>query len=735
MQNLLDDFIKKANFIIDNEKKLKELKNLANDLIIKCAKLYEIREGIILVDENKKIIEINDIIKNFHIDIKTMNGKSFYNLFSNEFQDVIKKFFDTLDKRGFNKQNNIYININNEEIMVDIHAEVIHIDNKKYYVFSLKQKEINSVTYKLNIIEEKIANLIVRIKDFESLMKEILNIFVESGLFDFGWVAKIDLDLKQIIPIVTLDETDLESEFKQKSFDFNEFKGILDMLLKDEEVIIDNVYFRDKFYKKVLIFPVYKKWEYKKENEIAYASLFYSEKNINFTKEDLIYLKEIIYKINIAIIDIFIKEKANLLISTDTLTSLPKREIFVQKIKNLIKDDIPFAVVIIDIDKLKKVNEVLGFWAGDKAIGRLSSFLKENLKLSFISRVGSDEFGIILKGNKETVFKNLEKILEFNDDIVQINGSGVYLPISVGVSFYPDDAKKDEELVILAEEAINKVKKRGGKGIAYASKSFTLLPKDYLEIEKELKEAVKKREFVMYYQPIIDIHNNKIWGVEALIRWNSQKRGLVLPGKFIPILEQSGLINEVGDFIIENVLTDAKEFEKYNISFSLNVSVIQFLSQDVAMKIVLKANELKVKKEQIIVEITESVLMENLDYILPQIEFLSYQGIRIEIDDFGTGYSSLAYLKKLPVSALKIDRSFVKDVLIDEEDKYIVDAIILMAKALHKNTVAEGVEEKGIADFLKSMGVDYIQGFYFAKPMPKKELEEFINSFGNSDKE
>ena len=730
MDVLLKDFLEKVKFIIKDEKKLNDLEIIAADLFVKCAKIYDIREGVILLDKNKKIIEMNEIVSTFNIN-NSMLSKSFYELFSAEFKDFIEKFFIKLDKKGFNKKNSIYLNVDNNEIMVDINAEVIHIDNKKFYIISVKQKEINSLSYKLSIIEEKIANLIVRVKDFGSLMKEILNVFVETGIFDFGWVAKVDLDLKEIIPVVTIDEEKIDTEFKQASFDFSHFKGVLDMLIKDEEVIISDVDFRGEHYKKSLVFPVYKKWEYKKENEIAYVTLFYSEKNIHFSDDDLIFLKEIIYKINIAITDIFIKEKANLIISTDTLTLLPKREIFVKEIKTLMKDKIPFAIAIIDIDKLRKVNEVLGFWAGDKAIKKLTNFLKENLKHSFIARIGSDEFGVILKGKKENIFANLEKILKFNNDIVQINGSGVYLPVSLGVSFYPDDAQKEEDLITLSEEALKTVKKRGGKDIAYANKNLTLLPKDYLDIEKELKEAIKKKEFLMYYQPIIDIKENKVWGVEALIRWKSNKRGLVSPGKFIHILEESGLINEVGDLIIENVLKDTKEFENKDLTFvfSMNVSVIQLLSQNIALKLIKRIEDINVKKEHIIVEITESVLMENIDIIMPQIELLNKEGIRIEIDDFGTGYSSLAYLKKLPVSALKIDREFIKDLMSDEEDRSIVDAIISMAKALKKKTIAEGVEEKEIVDYLKKAGVDYIQGFYFAKPMPKEALREFIKNF------
>jgi len=726
MELIKKEFLQKAKLIINNDEILKDIEKIVTDLLIKCVKIYDIREGVIVLDENKKILEFNERIKDFHID-SSFIGKNFYELFDSEFRDVADKFFENLDKKNFSKKSNFIIRDN----IVDMSAEVIHIEGKKHYIISLLQKEINSLTFKLDVIEEKISNLIVRVKDFESLVKEILKIFIDSGIFDFGWVAKVDLELKEIIPVVTLEEKEVDIEFKKKTFNFNYFEGILDMLLKNEEVIIEDVEFRDKKYKKSLIFPIYKKWDYSHENEIAYATLFYSEEDVNFSKEDMIYLREIIYKINIAITDIFIKEKASVIISTDTLTLLPKREIFVKEIKSLIKGKTPFAIALIDIDKLKKVNEVLGFWAGDKAILKLTEFLKNKLNTSFIARVGSDEFGVILKGNKEQIFKNLENILNFNDDIVQINGSGVYLPVSVGVSFYPDDGIKEEDLIILAEDALKAVKKRGGKGIAYANKNLTLLPKDYLEIEKELKEAIKKNEFVMYYQPIIDIKNNKVWGVEALIRWNSKKRGLVPPAKFIPILEESGLINEVGDVIMEKVLRDAKEFEEHNLifTFSMNVSVIQLLSQNVALKLIRKIDEIKVKKENIIIEITESVLMENIDVIMPQIKLLEKEGINIEIDDFGTGYSSLAYLRKLPVSALKIDRSFVKDILVDEGDKHIVDAIISMAKALNKKTVAEGVEEKETLDYLKKAGVDYIQGYYFAKPMPKENLKEYIKNF------
>ena len=724
MKILKKDFLQKASLIVNDKEKLKDIEIIVSDLLVKCTKIFEIKEAVLIVDEHSNIIEVDDTFVNL-VNQDFIN-KNFVSLFPAEFSDVINKFMEKVKTKKFAFQKNLYL-INNES--VDIKGEIFNINNKDYYIISLRKKDINSVVYKLNIIDEEVANLVLRIRDFESLMKEILNVFVDSKLFDFGWMAKIDTELKQVIPIITLKEEKEDIEFKSQMFDFDYFKGILDSLIHHKEFVVADVEFNNKKYKKSIVFPLYKKWEYSKENEMAYAVLFYSEENLNFNEEEMVLLKEIIYKINIAITDIFIKEKANVIISTDVLTSLPKREIFIKEIKKNINEKNPFAIALVDIDKLKKVNDVLGFWAGDKAIKNLSSFLIENLKSCFISRVGSDEFGIIVRGDKSKIFERLNKILEFNDKIVQINGSGVYLPISVGVSFYPDDGIKEEDLVLKAEKALEVAKKRGGKGISYANSSLSLLPKDYLELENELKNAIENDEYVMYYQPIVDIKNNKVWGVEALIRWNSKTRGLVSPGKFIPILEESGLIREVGDVIIDKVLKDSKEFSELYFTFSINVSVIQLLSENVALKLINKIKKLNIEKEKIIVEITESVLMENIDFIMPQLKLLEKEGIKIEIDDFGTGYSSLNYLKKLPVSALKIDMSFVKDILVDEENKQIVKAIVSMAKAMNKKTIAEGAETKEIVNELKKMEVDYIQGFYFAKPMPKEELRKFLASF------
>ncbi len=730
MEKLKKDFLEKAKLIIKDKEKLQELEIITTDLLIKCAKTFEVREGIVFLDKNLKIVEVDKIFRDwFDVEVIKLINKDFVSLFSEEFKDVAKKFIEKVQKEGFSKKKNFYIKVNGKELLVDIRGEVVKIKNDEYIMLNFKKKEVNSIGYKLSVIEEQIANLVVRIKDFEALMKEVLNVFIDSKLFDFGWIAKIDKDAKQVIPVVTPSETQEDIDFKNQFFDFNYFRGILEMLISQEAVVVENVKFRDKKYKKSIVFPLYKKWEYSNSEEIGYAVLVYSQDNLEFSDDEFVILKEIIYKINLAIADIFLKEKANVIISTDTLTHLPKREIFIKEVRENLKNKIPFAVVLIDIDKLKKVNDVLGFWAGDKAIKKLAEYLRTSLKKSLVARIGSDEFGVIIKGDKKDIYNTLDEILKFNEDIVQINGSGVYLPISVGVSFYPDDAIKEEDLILLAENALSDVKKRGGKSIGYANKNIKFLPKDYLELEKELKEAIKNDEYVMFYQPIIDIKENKVWGVEALLRWKSKKRGLVSPGRFIPILEESGLINEVGDLIMEKVLNDAKEFEDLKFTFSMNISVTQLLSQNVALKLINKIKEKGVKKENIIVEITESVLMENIDIIFSQIELLKREGIGIEIDDFGTGYSSLSYLKKLPVSALKIDRSFVKDLLTDEEDLLIVNAIVSMAKALHKKTIAEGVETQGVYEILKGIGVDYVQGFYFAKPMPKEDLKEFLKSF------
>ncbi len=707
------------------EKKLKELNKydsevmkIIEDSFESCVSFYSQRDGIILLNSENEIISIDDRFKDwFKIDIEKFINKKFCTLFDESISVFVEEFLKEVEDKRFLEKNSMFIKIGRVKKHLDLKIEILEINKKVYKLVIFKDKEFDYINYQLSFIEKKVDNIIVRIKDFKILMQELVNIFVESNLFDAAWVGKIDREFKKVIPIVTTME--------YKEFDFDEISHVVEVLFKKNEIIFEN----EKGYKTEIIFPLFKRWDYKNSDEIVYVVLVFSKEKIIFKDSETYRLREIIYKINVAISDLMLKQEAQNLILKDPLTNTYLRKVLIEKMKEYIDDKIPFAFVLIDIDKLSRVNDVLGFWAGDEVLKKLANYLND--LNAFISRYGSDEFGLIIKGDKEKVYKELDKLIKFNDNLLKINGSTLFMPISISVGFFPEDASKLEELILKTEKALKEAKKKGGNKIEYVSENLNLLPKDYLEIQKELKEAIINDEYVMYYQPIIDIKNKKVWGVEALLRWKSKKRGLVSPAKFIPILEESGLINEVGDIVIDKVIDSLKEFEEYNlhIAFSLNLSVTQLLSKNIAREIIKKCDKKKINKEKLVVEITESVLMENLEILNVQLEEFKKNNIKVEIDDFGTGYSSLAYLKRIPVYALKIDREFVKDILVDEEDLSIVDAIISIAKSLKKETIAEGVEEKEQFLKLNDMGVDKIQGYYFAKPMTKEELIKYLEEF------
>jgi hypothetical protein len=324
MSDLQKDFIRKASYIIKDKNKLEELKIIGNDLILKCAESFKVEEGILVLDENLNITDCDEIFgKWFNIEKDFLLGKNIKAFFPKEFKDIIETFFKKLNKRKSYKQKEIIFKIKDKEKIFEIKGKIFHFNKKNCIILTFSNRVIETNIYKLKKIEDEIANLLIRIRDFEILMKEVLKIFVNSGLFDLGWVAKIDKELKKIVPIITLNEEKEDVEFKQKVFDYNYFHNVLDMLIKKEEIVVDNVEFEGKKYKKAIVFPIFNKWEFSKDNEIEYAVLVYSEKEINFNDEEILLLKEIIYKLNISIADIFIKNQTSLLLSTCLLYTSP----------------------------------------------------------------------------------------------------------------------------------------------------------------------------------------------------------------------------------------------------------------------------------------------------------------------------------------------------------------------------------------------------------------------------
>ncbi len=730
MKSLIKDLKERLEPIVPQES-IAPVEVVFEEMLNKCISFYTEKEAVVIVDRSGNIVELDQTFHQWFGEAKELVGGSFEEIFDEMYQDKVAQLLENVHAKGYAQAEYIPLEVGREKLFLDLKAKEITIDNRPFVFVSLKNKVFDYVNFMLNEIEREVANLIVRVKMLEPLLQELLEIFIRSRLFDFGWVAQVDMEHQEIVPIVSIGDEEIKAKLQDSIYDFSTFASVLEVLINKDDLLTTNDLL-SKELKSQIIFPLFKKWGSKKEHEIGYLVLVASKKRLKLDESERVRLREVMYKINVAISNILLQTEANALLYTDPLTSLPMREEFFKRLQEWVRNAKPFVLVLLDVDRLVKINNVLGFWAGDEVLKMLAQFLQHlNSTKSFIARIGTDEFALLLKGDTSCIYQELDSILSFNERTLIVDGKKLFATISAGAVFFPEDAKRADELFLAAETALAEAKKRGGKQIAYVNKNLHYLPKDYLDLEYELKEALKNNEYELFYQPIIDIKHKKIWGVEALLRWHSPKRGLVSPGIFIPILEESGLINDVGEFILDEICNIAYEFKdrEINIVFSMNLSVKQLFYQDMAQKIIEKVQRAGIDPKKLVVEMTESVLMENIDILLEQLDKLHQAGIKIEIDDFGTGYSSLSYLKNLPISNVKIDRAFIKNIDKDKEDRMLVQAIVSMTKALHKGVIAEGVEGKEQLEILQKLDVGLIQGFFFAKPMPKAQLKEYIQNF------
>lgn len=420
----------------------------------------------------------------------------------------------------------------------------------------------------------------------------------------------------------------------------------------------------------------------------------------------------------------------------DVLTALPNQIAFYDRLQNLLalalRNGMGLAVLIIDIDRFRQVNETLGHQAGDELLrqvaGRLSGSLREG---DTVGRLSADVFGAILTntGDAQQAGIVARRMIEMLATPLRVDGRDLFSTASIGVALYPHDGKERHELVRSAESAMRRAKETGRNNIQFFAPRLHVEVRDRLFLEIDLRNAAARDEFLLVYQPKVSCANGHVTGAEALVRWQHPKRGLVGPDQFIPLLEDTGLIIPVGRWILQEACNQVMVWRKAGLrlpSVSVNLSARQLQSETICDD-VRKALEVSgLPPACLDLEITESMLMQQSASAVRILDSLKALGVTISLDDFGTGYSSLAYLKRFPLDAVKVDRSFVQDITADSDDASITRAVITMAHHLKLKVVAEGVETEGQLALLISHQCDVIQGYFFSRPLAVAQMEELL---------
>jgi len=420
----------------------------------------------------------------------------------------------------------------------------------------------------------------------------------------------------------------------------------------------------------------------------------------------------------------------------DTLTGLPNRSQFYASLTHSLSQAAEHqwavAVLFMDIDRFKNINDTLGHTIGDDLLRQFSSRLVDCLRVrDTIGRFGGDEFATILvlpEGVQHAVGV-VEKIREAMRKPFDLQGHEVTVTVSIGISVFPEDGVDADTLIQYADTAMYRAKEAGRDAFRFFTAEMNAQSMARLDMENALRRAIDNEEFVLFFQPKVNIISGRISGAEALIRWRRPGHGMVSPALFIPLLEETGLIVRVGNWVLDEACKKISEWGASSIGpvhLSVNVSGIQFFVGGLEEEVLKAISKHDIAPDLLELELTESSLMSNAEETIAVLRNLKALGIQISIDDFGTGYSSLAYLKRFPIDKLKIDIAFVREVTSNPDDAAIVLAIISMAHSMKLEVIAEGVENDAQLAYLRRHGCDEMQGYYFSRPVPQEEFEQML---------
>jgi diguanylate cyclase (GGDEF)-like protein len=583
----------------------------------------------------------------------------------------------------------------------------------------------------------------IRARDRDDLFNNACRIAVEQGEFDMAWVGVIDRSAMRIVPTNWAGGDPQVMVAIQAHFASGEggLQGatLAARAIREKVPVVANDVRNDK----TLVFH----WMHADAGLRSIAAVpliasdtaigvfvFYTSKPEFFDTAGLLLLTELADNVAFAVDHIEKQERLDQFAFYDALTGFANRSLFLDRIRQYMESAVrgghKLALFLFDLERFRKFNDTLGRPAGDALLKLVAEWLGQSAgNIHLVARVGADQFAMVLPDvtYEGDVVKTLEKtIAAFLNHPFRVNDVVYRTAAKVGAVMFPDDGTDADTLFKNAEAAVKKAKVSGDRYLFYAQKMNETIPGSF-GIENRLRQALEREEFVLHYQPKFNIASGKLTGAEALIRWNDPQRGLVSPAHFIPILEETGLIHEVGRWALHKAIEDYRRWrdaELPAVRIAVNVSPLQLRNRGFVAQIEEVLSLAANAASGLELEITESLIMENVNHSIVSLLAIRALGVTIAIDDFGTGFSSLSYLSKLPVDTLKIDRSFVDDMVSGVGGLTVVSVIINLAHALKLNVVAEGVATEEQLRQLRLMRCDEIQGFLFGKPVPVEIFEK-----------
>jgi diguanylate cyclase (GGDEF)-like protein/PAS domain S-box-containing protein len=585
-----------------------------------------------------------------------------------------------------------------------------------------------------------INSLIVRVINHDELFREACRIAVEIGGFRMALIAIMDKNTMQLVPVASAGKDEnLMATIKDTLCSSERASGtMLALAIKEKMVIVSNDSQSDP---KVILGKEYVKYGVHSiavlpfiasDEAIGVIALYASEIGF-FQEKEMKLLIEMAGDIAFGIDHINKQERLDYLAYYDVLTGLANRSLFLERVTlymhSVVSNGHKLAICLIDLERFNNINDSLGRSAGDALLRQVAEWLTHKTgDANLLARVDADHFAVVLPEIKqegdlarfveETTIAIMEHQFRLNNGVFRI-------AVKIGIARFPNDGVDADILFRNAEAALNKAKASGDRFLFY-TKKMTEMVVGKLTMENQLRQAIKNEEFVLHYQPKVNFVSGKVTSAEALIRWNNPRTGLMPPGLFIPILEETGLIYEVGHWAMRKVIEDYLRWRTAGLNvvrIAVNVSPLQLRNSNFIDEIKYKVGIDTHAAAGLELEITESLIMEDVTYNIASLQAIRAMGVTIAIDDFGTGFSSLSYLSKLPVDTLKIDRSFVINMTESTEGLTLVSIIINLAHALKLKVVAEGVETEEQSRLLRLLGCDEMQGFLFSKPVPSDIFE------------